>query len=225
MPTTSKSCRRATEDRDPVQGDWDRSCRTPGSSSLSPRRPSTFCATGTVEITIDRQPVTAEVTYAVISPGAEAPAGALFTVTAEPVTLEVPYRETIPVTGELREPDQIASGQIALRNPSDTRSRLPPATAFVDRNGVEYTFVNDVTIPAADDDGAGRAEAEVRAAAGGESANRRSACSADSSTTASTTATATSRSPAAPTASPVSFRRQTSTTSSPNANEQLPAAA
>jgi hypothetical protein len=129
--------------------------------------------TGTVEIILARQPVSAELTYAVVSPGAETPEGALFTVNAEPVTLEVPYRETIDVTGELREPDQIATGRIALRNPSSDPVEIAAGETFTDRNGVDYTFVDPVNIPAADEStGAGRADASIRAAVGGEAANR-----------------------------------------------------
>lgn len=129
--------------------------------------------TATVSLTVKRQPVTAELTYAVVSPGAEAPDGAAFSIDAAPVTLEVPYRETIPVTGELREPDQVATGTVALRNPTDAPVEIAEGTSFAAMDGVEYVFAAAVTVPPADaSTGAGRAEGQIRAAAGGEIANR-----------------------------------------------------
>jgi hypothetical protein len=132
-----------------------------------------FLQTATVAITVKRQPVTADLTYAVVSSGAKEPDGAVFSIQASPVTLEVPYRETIPVTGELREPDQIAAGNIALRNPTDAPIEIAAGTSFAAKDGVEYVFASEVTVPAADaSNGAGRAEGQVRAAIGGENANR-----------------------------------------------------
>jgi hypothetical protein len=134
---------------------------------------SFFLRTATVTVTVKRQPVTAEVTYAVVAPGADAPEGGLFTLDAAPVTLELPYRETIPATGEVREPDQIAAGRIALRNPTDSPIEIAEGTTFAANDGVEYAFSAAVTVPAADGaNGAGRAEADVRAVSGGENANR-----------------------------------------------------
>lgn len=127
----------------------------------------------TVTLTLKRQPVTADLTYAVVGSGAKAPDGAAFSVDATPVTLEVPYRETIPTTGELREPDQVATGKVALRNPTDAPIEIVEGTRFAANDGVEYVFTAPVTVPAADPaTGAGRAEGQISAAGGGESGNR-----------------------------------------------------
>lgn len=129
--------------------------------------------TATVSITVKRQPVSAELTYAVVSPGQDAPDGGEFSLTAEPVTFRVPFEETIPVTGELREPDGVASGTVALRNLAELPVEIAAGTPFNDRDGTEYRFTANVTVPAASTDGsAGRADATVNAAAGGESGNR-----------------------------------------------------
>ncbi len=129
--------------------------------------------TATVTLTVRRQQVTAGLTYAVVSPDAETPPGAEFAIAAEPVTLKVPYEKTLAVTGALREPDQIASGTIALRNPTDVPIEIAAGTTFADREGVEYVFTAAVTVPANDpSSGAGRAEAAIQARIGGESANR-----------------------------------------------------
>ncbi|MCC6791879.1 MAG: hypothetical protein IT336_09345 [Thermomicrobiales bacterium] len=127
----------------------------------------------TVTIVVQRQQVTAELTYAVVSPGVDSPEGAAFTIEAAPITLDVPYRETIQVTGELREPDQIATGTVALRNPTNAPIELAEGATFTAFDGVEYVFVAAVTVPAADASGAaGRADGQIRGALGGESANR-----------------------------------------------------
>lgn len=126
----------------------------------------------TVVVTVKRQQVSADITYAVVGPGAQAPAGALFAVNASPVTMEVQFQETIPVTGVERNPGQAATGKVALRNPAKQPVDIAEGTTFTDRNGIAYVFTQAVTVPAADGNSAGRAEGTIRAAAGGEAANR-----------------------------------------------------
>jgi hypothetical protein len=128
--------------------------------------------TATVSITVKRQPVTAELTYAVITPGQTAPAGGEFTLTAEPVSMRVPHSLTIPVTGEIREPDGVASGTIALRNAGETEEQIAAGTRFTDREGIVYRFDESVTVPAAAGGSAGRADARISAVAAGESSNQ-----------------------------------------------------
>jgi len=132
-----------------------------------------FFQSATLTLTVKREQISTDLTYAVVSPGATEPEGGIFAISAQPVTLKVPYAKTIPVTGVIREPDQIASGRISLRNPTDGPIELTAGTTFNDRNGVEFVVDTTVSVPAADEaTGPGRADAGVRAAVGGEEANR-----------------------------------------------------
>jgi hypothetical protein len=86
--------------------------------------------------------------------------------------MSVPFQKTVNVTGALREPDQIATGKLALRNPTDAAIEIPAGTAFTDRLGIEYVFTAAISVPATDAAGPGRAEGQIQAKIGGENANR-----------------------------------------------------
>jgi hypothetical protein len=118
-------------------------------------------------------PVAASVVFDVTTDGQPIDDEAAFALTARPRQIEVVWEGAAPVTGVRVEPDGTASSPIELRNASAEPVVVDAATTVATETGVEFTFTEAVTVPAADP-GTGRpgaASGHVRAVQPGSRGN------------------------------------------------------
>jgi hypothetical protein len=92
---------------------------------------------------------------------------------AKPITTEIVFETTLPTTGKRLEPDQPATGAVRLANVAPTEVTVAAGTIVATEDGVEFAFVEDVTVPAASDgnDGKGTSVGTLRAVLPGAGGN------------------------------------------------------
>ena len=124
-----------------------------------------------VAVVLKRVPVRGEVTYETAS-GERSGDGAS-AIPVEPVTVDVTFEGEIPTTGTRAEPDQVAAGKVRLRNPTAGEVTVEKGTVVATEEGVEFSFVEDVEVPAGDPATGviGEAEGTVRAVRAGAAGN------------------------------------------------------
>ncbi len=90
--------------------------------------------------------INADLTYGVAGAGSD------YDVAIEPVTITttLSYNATIPTTGSRTEPDGTASGAILITNPTTTELTMPAGTIITGVDGLTFSTVEDVSVPAAD---------------------------------------------------------------------------
>ncbi|MBA2595057.1 MAG: baseplate J/gp47 family protein [Chloroflexia bacterium] len=126
----------------------------------------------TVRIVPRSAPLIGSVMFDVTADGQPLDAGAVFALAPQERQVEVVWESAAPVTGVRLEPDGTASSAIELRNASAEPLTIDAGTAVATETGVAFTFVEAVTVPAADPaSGApgaatGRVQAEAPGAAG-----------------------------------------------------------
>jgi hypothetical protein len=133
-----------------------------------------FLTRATIVLIVKRQPVSQEVTYALLTTAGAAPAGAAFAMAATPVSFDLSVEQTVSTTGIKTVGDGVASGTIVLRNTTASEVVIEAGTRFTSFEGTDFEFVQTVTIPPAKGDGAqpGQAEATVRCTVPGTVGNR-----------------------------------------------------
>lgn len=124
-----------------------------------------------VTLVVAQRPLVAELLVDVVAGGAEPPRSADLMITAEPVSLVVPFENSIPTSGVRLEPDEAATGTIRFRNPEPEAASVAAGTILATEAGVEYEVVADVSVPAAEGDKPGDATGEIRAVEPGSSGN------------------------------------------------------
>ncbi len=130
-------------------------------------------SSATVTLIPETQALSADLTYAILPPDADAPDDIAVTVPAEPMTLEFTTEATRPTTGTRQEPGEPARGRVRLSNPNTEDIVLEAGTLLESNDGRTYAIDQDVTVPAGDP-GLGRyggAEAAVAAEEGGTGGN------------------------------------------------------
>ena len=75
---------------------------------------------------------------------------AAFAIKPEERQVDVVWEGSVPVTGVRAEPDGTASGPVELRNASGEAATVAAGTVIVTETGVEFAFVDDVTVPPLD---------------------------------------------------------------------------
>ena len=95
-------------------------------------------------------PVAGAVVFDVTSDGQPIDEQAAFAVTPQQRQIEVVWEGSAPVTGVRVEPDGTASSPIELRNAAAEPLVVEAGTKVSTQTGVEFTFTETVTVPAAD---------------------------------------------------------------------------
>lgn len=95
-------------------------------------------------------PVAESLMFDVTDDGKPLHDGAAFALAAQPRQIEVTWTGSAPVSGVRVEPDGTASGPIELRNTAAEPLVVAAGTKVSTEDGVEFTFSEDVTVPAAD---------------------------------------------------------------------------
>jgi hypothetical protein len=132
-----------------------------------------FVPSATVTITGARTPITTSVVFGVTSPGTIGFgfSDVAFTVPGTRQQTTVTVSATVPATGQQSAPGEPASGGIAFANPGDQAVTIPAGTQIVNDQGVAFTLVSDVAVPAATASASGTANGTVTAVAGGTTGN------------------------------------------------------
>jgi hypothetical protein len=118
-------------------------------------------------------PVTASLVFDVTADGQPLDGEAAFALPLQSRTLEVTWTGSLPVSGVRVEPVDPATAPVELRNPSPEPVTVAAGTIVTTEEGVEFTFVADVAVPAADavSNEPGAATGTVRAVAPGSAGN------------------------------------------------------
>lgn len=95
-------------------------------------------------------PVAGAVMFDVTTDGRPIDEQAVFAVTPQHRQIEVVWEGSAPVTGVRVEPDGTASSPIELRNAAAEPLVVEAGTTVATQSGVEFTFTEAVTVPAAD---------------------------------------------------------------------------
>ncbi|MGH2616041.1 MAG: hypothetical protein ACRDJC_12435, partial [Thermomicrobiales bacterium] len=95
-------------------------------------------------------PVSGSLVFDVTADGQPLDDAAAFTLETQERQVEVVWEGTAPVTGVRVEPDGTASSAIELRNASAEPLVVDAGTTVATETGVEFTFSESVTVPAAD---------------------------------------------------------------------------
>lgn len=131
-----------------------------------------FFSTMTVRLQLERVDVASTLAYQVTAPGTAPEAGTeAIVIPGQAVQFTVSRSMTAPATGQTVVPDQAATGQVVLRNPSEADVTIERGFSFEGFNGVTYVFDDAVTVPAAADGRPGEATANVSSPTGGEAGN------------------------------------------------------
>ena len=121
----------------------------------------------TVALVLKRQPLSGEVRYQVVAPGAAANVaeGVAFVITGQMLSEELTLKASIPTTGGRAEPDQTAGGAVRFANPTAEEITLEEGTVLPTDSGSAYTLTGEVTVPAfsAEEGRAGTAGGMVQA--------------------------------------------------------------
>lgn len=117
----------------------------------------------TVTATVESTSVSSEVNYAVAADGASLPSDIEFTAQAEAAEAEVPFEISVPTTGVDRTPQDTASGEVILRNPTGEEITVPEGTELSIYQGMSYTTDSEVTVGPAENNVAGEEVVNVTA--------------------------------------------------------------
>jgi hypothetical protein len=96
------------------------------------------------------EPVAASLVFDVTRDGQPLDGEAAFALPLSTRTLEATWTGSVPVTGVRVEPVDPAAGPIELRNAGTEPVTVAAGTTVATETGVEFAFVEDVTVPAAD---------------------------------------------------------------------------
>uniref|UniRef100_A0A831X954 Baseplate protein J-like barrel domain-containing protein n=1 Tax=Thermorudis peleae TaxID=1382356 RepID=A0A831X954_9BACT len=124
----------------------------------------------TVTLVPETMPLRVELTYGLDSSGQTLD----LAIPARPIERTINVELSRPTTGERFEPDGTASGQVVLVNPFPRSVTIPGGTTLTGSNGVSYTTLSEVTVPAADPFGSlsfGSATVGIQAAIAGPDGN------------------------------------------------------
>lgn len=124
----------------------------------------------TVTLVPETMPLQVELTYGLDSSGQTLD----LAIPARPIERTINVELSKPTTGERFEPDGTASGQVVLVNPFPRSITIPGGTTLTGSNGVSYTTLSEVTVPAADPFGSlsfGSASVGIQAAIAGPDGN------------------------------------------------------
>lgn len=117
----------------------------------------------TVVATPKSTSVSSEVNYAVAAEGASLPSDIEFTAPAVASAADVNFTISVPTTGVDRTPQDTASGEVILRNPTAGEVTVPQGTTLSIFLGTSYTTDTDVTVPPAANNVAGETTVSVTA--------------------------------------------------------------
>lgn len=104
----------------------------------------------TIRITPKSAPVAASLLFDVTADGQPLDGAAAFAIAPGTQSLELVWEGSAPASGVRTEPDGTAGGPIELRNASAEPLNVDAETVVVTESGVEFAFVETVTVPAAD---------------------------------------------------------------------------
>jgi hypothetical protein len=130
-------------------------------------------SSATVTLVPEVQPLSTEMTYAIVAPDTHVPEDVAVSIPAEPMTLEFTTEASRPASGSRQVPGEPARGRVRLSNPNTDEVLVEAGTELESNNGRIYTVDQDVTVPAGDP-GLGRyggGEAAVTAEEGGTAGN------------------------------------------------------
>jgi hypothetical protein len=132
-----------------------------------------FFSSMTVELHLERTSVASTLAYQVTEPGASVdPASSDgIVIPGQPVEFTLTRSLSAPATGQTVIPDEPATGELVLRNPTDTDVTIEEGMEFQGFSGVTYAFREAVTVPAASDGQPGEITAQVASVDGGEAGN------------------------------------------------------
>lgn len=125
----------------------------------------------TVVATVQTTTVSSEVNYAVAAEGASLPSDIEFTAMAVASEADVQFTISVPTTGVNRTPQDTASGEVILRNPTGGEVTVPQGSTLSIYQGPSYTTDSEVTVPAASDNVAGEVTVSVTATEPGTAGN------------------------------------------------------
>lgn len=117
----------------------------------------------TVVATVKSTTVSSEVNYAVAAEGASLPSDIQFTAPAVASEADVNFTISVPTTGVDRTPQDTASGEVILRNPTAGEISVPQGTTLSIYQGMTYTTNAEVTLPPAANNVAGEVTVGVTA--------------------------------------------------------------
>ncbi len=132
-----------------------------------------FFSSMTVDLHLKRVSVASTLAYQVTQPGIDpsAATGNGIVIPGQQVQFTLSRSLSAPATGKTIIPDQVASGEVVLRNPTDAVVTIERGTQFTAFNGVSYTLPDAVEVPAAADGQPGELTAKIHASEGGEAGN------------------------------------------------------
>jgi hypothetical protein len=133
-----------------------------------------FFSTATVDIMLQREEVSAQITYSVIAPGLEPANDDAPAIQALPVTFDLSTTISRPATGVRTVGVDTASGEVVLRNPTGKSETIGEGETFESFDGTAFRFDETIEVPAATDGGdtPGEATARVSSAEPGTIGNR-----------------------------------------------------
>ncbi|MEZ4507204.1 MAG: hypothetical protein R2848_15470 [Thermomicrobiales bacterium] len=101
-----------------------------------------FLSSMTVDLHLKRQSVASTLAYQVTQPGADASAASSdgIVIPGQPVEFTLSRSATVPATGQTIIPDEAASGEVVLRNPTDAIVTIEKGTQFAGFSGVSYSL-------------------------------------------------------------------------------------
>lgn len=117
----------------------------------------------TVVATVKSTTISSEVNYAVAADGASLPSDIEFTAPAVASEADVAFEISVPTTGVNRTPQDTASGEVILRNPTAAEITVPQGTTLSIYQGVSYTTDSEITVPPAANNVAGEVTVNVTA--------------------------------------------------------------
>lgn len=117
----------------------------------------------TVVATVRSTTVSSEVNYAVAAEGASLPSDIEFTAPATNSEADVAFEISVPTTGVDRTPQDTASGEVILRNPTGGEILVPQGTTLSIYQGASYTTDSEITVPPAANNVAGEVTVNVTA--------------------------------------------------------------
>lgn len=132
-----------------------------------------FVPSATITITSARTPITTSVVFGVTAPGtiSQASDSAAFTVPGTRQQTTVTVSATVDATGQQSAPGEPASGAVAFANPTAQAITIPAGTQLTSDQGLVFTLIADVSVPAATGSASGMASGQVTAVQGGTSGN------------------------------------------------------
>jgi hypothetical protein len=132
-----------------------------------------FFSSMTVDLHLKRESVASTLAYQVTQPGIDPSAASSdgIVIPGQQVQFSLSRSLSAPATGETIIPDQTATGELVLRNPTEATVTIEQGTQFTGFNGVSYTFPDAVDVPAAENGEPGELTTNIQASEGGEVGN------------------------------------------------------